>query len=174
MAAWTVIDHEELTGTQSSYDVTSIPSSYDHLMLLVSARSDYAANRDTIGGTVNGDTGGNYGRTNLFTGGEPPSSYGSAGAADWGDLMDCPGASVLADTFNVGQLWFPNYANTSNYKAGIARSSTENNSTTTYAFGQQFVSLLWESTAAIDQITLDLQSGDFVEYSSFTLYGLSA
>jgi len=40
MAAFTVIDHTELGAAASSWDVTSIPSSYDHLLVKVSARSD--------------------------------------------------------------------------------------------------------------------------------------
>ena len=67
MAAFTVIDHTELGAAASSWDVTSIPSSYDHLLVKVSARSDSS---DTYGGevrvTLNGDTGSNYSGTILW------------------------------------------------------------------------------------------------------------
>ena len=60
MAAFTVIDHTELGASASSWTKTSIPSSYDHLYLEFSARSDQAASyRDEIEIQLNGDTGTN-------------------------------------------------------------------------------------------------------------------
>ena len=174
MAVFTIIDHEELSGTTATYDVTSIPASYDHLYLTVSARSDNVSYRDAIYCKVNNDSGSNYTRTNLFAGDSTsPSSYGAAGATIFGDFMDCVAASALADTFNAGTLWIPNYANTANFKQLLARSGSPNNDNTNYRWGLQCVAGLWSSTAAIDQLTLSLQNGDFVQHSSFTLYGVT-
>ena len=67
--AYTVIDHTELSGTTASWSKTSIPSSYDHLYLVWSARSNHSANRDSIYCNVNGDTSSSdYSMTHLFSG----------------------------------------------------------------------------------------------------------
>jgi hypothetical protein len=173
MAAFTVIDHTELTGTTASWSKTSIPSSYDHLYLCWSARSDHSAYRDAIYCNVNSDTGSNYSMTHLFTGSGTPSSYRTSGVTAWTDFADNPGANVLADTFGTGSMWLPHYSNSANFKQCYANSATENNSTTDYQWGIQVIAGLWSSTAAVTALALTLQSGDFVQYSSFTLYGVT-
>ena len=174
MAAFTVIDHEELSGTTPTYDVTSIPSSYDHLYLCWSARSDHSAYRDAIYCNVNSDTSSSdYSMTHLFTGSATPSSYRTSGVTAWTDFADNPAATALADTFGTGFMWLPNYANTANFKQCYANSATENNSTTDYQWGMQVIAGLWTNTDAVDAIALTLQNGDFVQYSSFTLYGVT-
>jgi hypothetical protein len=174
-AAFTVINHTELSGSAASVSIASIPSSYDHLLLKVSARSDQSAHRDTLNCTVNGDTGTNYSRTHLFTGTSSPSSYRNSGGNKWHDFMELIGASAQAGTFSVGTLWLPNYAGTTGYKQGFASSATTQNSNTDYQWGLQNVALLWSSTAAINQLTFDQQTGpNFVQYSTFTLYGVTA
>ena len=173
MAVFTVIDHEELSGTTATYDVTSIPSSYDHLYLVVSARSDNASVRTDIIGKANGDTGSNYSRTLLYAGTSTVSSSRASGASALWDLLPCPAASALADTFNTGAVWIPNYANTANFKQFLAKSAMENNSTTDWEWKMVTGAHLWSSTAAINQLTLYPQHGDFVQYSTFTLYGVT-
>ena len=174
MAAFTVIDHEELTGTTASWSKTSIPSSYDHLYLCWSARSDHSAYRDAIYCNVNSDTSSSdYSMTHLFTGSATPSSYRTSGVSAWTDFADNPGATALADTFGTGFMWLPHYSNSANFKQCYANSATENNSTTDYQWGMQVIAGLWTNTDAVDAIALTLQNGDFVQYSSFTLYGVT-
>ena len=174
MAVFTVIDHTELGAAASSYDVTSIPASYDHLYLEYSARSDRAAAyRDFPDITLNADTGTNYSATYLFTSRSTPSSYRYTGQASIKDL-EMTAASSTADTFGVGTVWIPNYANTANFKQILARSAAEGATTTDYQWGLNCVAGLWSDTSAVDQITLTPQSGDnFVQYSTFTLYGVT-
>ena len=173
MPAFTVIDHTELSGTTAQYDVTSIPSSYDHLCLVVSARSDNVSVLTNMTGWVNGDTGSNYSRTLLYAGTSTPASSQASGATILWDLLPVPAASALADTFGTGKVWIPNYANTANYKQLLATGAMENNSTTNNEWFLRAGAHLWSSTAAINQLTLDLQAGDFVQYSTFTLYGVT-
>ena len=173
MAVFTVIDHTELTGTTASWSKTSIPSSYDHLYLCWSARSDHSAYRDAIYCNVNSDTGSNYSMTHLFTGSSTPSSYRTSGVTAWTDFADNPAATALADTFGTGSMWLPHYSNSANFKQCYANSATTNNSTTDYQWGIQVIAGLWSSTAAVTALALTLQNGDFVQYSSFTLYGVT-
>ena len=173
MAAFTVIDHTELSGNAASYDVTSIPSSYDHLYLTTSTRTDDVVYSDQLGLRFNGDTGTNYSWTRLTTGTSTP--YSSRGDTDTSiEGLYTPGSSADANTFGTMTMWIPNYANTANFKQTASRWAQENNSTTDW---QWFVGVhagLWASTAAVNQITLTPLDGDnFVQYSTFTLYGVS-
>ena len=173
--AHTVIDHTELSGTTASWSKTSIPSSYDHLYLVWSARSNHSANRDSITCNVNGDTSSSdYSMIHIFSGASGgASSYKTSGVSAWTDFADNPGSSALADTFGSGYMWLPNYANTVGFKQCFASSATTWDTTTDYAWGMQIISGLWTNTAAITAIALTLQNGSFVQYSSFTLYGVT-
>jgi hypothetical protein len=74
-----------------------------------------------------------------------------------------------ASTFANDELYIPNYAS-SNYKSAQLDSVNENNSTTqriTLSVG------LWSDTAAITSIKLVQGSGNFAEYSTAYLYGIS-
>ena len=174
MAAFTVIDHTELTGNATSYDKTSIPSSYDHLYLVISTRTDDVVYFDQLGLRFNGDTGTNYSWTVMNAGTSTPSSSRGSSDTSIEYLYGATGTSALADTFGTMTMWIPNYANTANFKQTASRWAQENNSTTDW---QWFVGVhagLWASTAAVNQITLTPLDGDnFVQYSTFTLYGVT-
>jgi len=171
MAAFTVIDHEELTGSVASWTSTTIPSSYDHLLLEVSARQDGSYHAVNCYFTVNGAV--DYGNTNLTASTTTPASARAAGY-DYIDVMHTPAASATADTFGAISVWIPNYANTANFKPMIMRAASENASTTDAQWNLALVAGLWNSTAAITSITLDAYGSDnFVQYSTFTLYGVT-
>ena len=72
-------------------------------------------------------------------------------------------------------MWIPNYANTANFKQVLFQSAGPNNSTTNDQWHVGMSASLWQSTAAIDQFTWQPYGSDnFVQYSTFTLYGVSA
>jgi hypothetical protein len=86
------------------------------------------------------------------------------------------GASVLADTFSTVTMWIPNYANTANYKSAIISVTAPSTSTTNYQWGVWQGANLWHSTAAINELkyfVYDIGGDDFVQYSTFTLYGVT-
>jgi hypothetical protein len=176
MAAFTIIDHTELSGSASSWDVTSIPSSYDHLFVRWSARSDqsHAYVNDNIECKLNGDTGTNYSVTRLLASSNPPWSYRSTGSGMWNNWGQNPDAMVQANTFGIGSMWIPYYANTANYKQGLSNSALENNSATNDEWRMALAAGLWTSTAAVNQITFTTQNAaNFIAYSTFTLYGVT-
>ena len=173
MAAFTVIDHEELTGAAATWTSATIPSSYDHLYLTISARSSSGGSNDYdyVDVQFNGDTGTNYSSTILWA--ENLGSARETGANGLDRLILMNADASLADTFGNASLWIPNYANTANYKQVLGKFVCENNDTTT---GHWLIGVgagLWSSTAAITSITVDPQNGDLMEYSSFTLYGVT-
>jgi len=175
MAAFTVIDHTELGASASSYDVTSISASYDHLYLVMSTRGDVAAYFDNINLTLNGDTGANYSQTELYADQSGTiSSWRGTGFNYANAGLDSNGASMLADTFGSHQVWIPHYSNTANFKQILAFGAAENNSTTGSQWREMIGANLWSATAAVNQITLTPATGDdFVQYSTFTLYGIT-
>ena len=173
MAAFTVIDHTELSGTASSYDVTSISASYDHLYLEASVRSDQSgAYQDFCHFQFNNDTtASNYSSTWLIASTSTPTSS-RATTYTWGGFINGP--SALADTFSPVTMWIPNYANTANFKQVLFQSAGPNNSTTNDQWHVGMSASLWQSTAAIDQFTWQPYGSDnFVQYSTFTLYGVT-
>jgi len=174
-AAFTVIDHTELSGSATTWTKSSIPSSYDHLYLEFSARSDRgSSSRDEMTVRLNGDTGSNYSVTQMFA-----VSAGSIGSQRQSttaiEKIYLPASSSTADTFGAGTLWIPNYANTANFKQVLIQAACEGATNTNYEWGLAVCAGLWTSTAAVNQITLGILTGtNFVQYSTFTLYGVTA
>lgn len=85
-------------------------------------------------------------------------SYGVIGAV-----------SYTANTFGNFEAYFPNYTS-SNYKTFSVDGVTENNATEAYAC---MVAGLWSDTAAINSITFRPDAGNLIQYSTFSLYGVS-
>ena len=80
----------------------------------------------------------------------------------------------MADTFGATTVWIPNYANTANYKSFISQTTTENNSAVDGNWYLMLGAGLWSDTSALSQIDVSMVSGDdFVQYSTFTLYGVT-
>jgi len=178
----TWVGHHECTTTDASVTFGStstadeyIKQTYDHLYLLMSTRGDVSAHFMDINLTLNGDTGTNYSGTGLYGDQTPaPLSWRDTGYAfaNWG--LDSCGASMLADTFGTTKVWIPHYSNTANFKQILASGAAQNNSTTNSEWRVHIGANLWSATpAAVTEITLTPASGNFVEFSTFTLYGLT-
>jgi len=181
MAAFTVIDHTELVSSANSYTKSSIPSSYDHLYFVASVRTDASNYTDYAEMEFNADTTtSNYSYTLLLaldTGAATPaSSRGSTAQALSLFGGEVCGASTTADTFSTVKMWIPNYANTTGFKSAMISVATENASATNYQWGLWQGANLWHSTAAINELkyyVYDIGGDDFVQYSTFTLYGVT-
>lgn len=176
MASFTVIDHTEMTNaTTTVWSKTSIPSSYDHLLLMASARTDYGSNYTFPKITFNGDTGTNYSDTELrtiTTSSAPSSTRNTSNAYIQAGTVN--GSSPTADSFGSFKMWIPNYAGTTGYKAVAIYCTAGGLAASHGTFNVNMTAGLWHSTAAIDEIHMAAHSGSFVQYSEFTLYGVSA
>jgi len=172
MAAFTVIDHTELTGTAVSWEKTSIPSSYDHLLIKASMRSADTGNNASCKLRVNGETAStNYSYTTLRAATSTPSSVQYTSEPQLGSPT-MTAAAALADTFSPVTIWIPNYANTANFKQVLWYGGNSYNSTTDWDWQLKVTAALWSNTDAIDQVTL-ITGVNFVEFSTFTLYGVT-
>lgn len=173
MAVFTVIDHQELTGTAASWTKSSIASSYDHLLILASVRSNRAAVYDSLKLGFNANTtSGDYSHISLLASSSTPTSgLNTAQAPTF--IGDMCGASNLADTFSNVKIWVPHYSNTANFTQAITQLVHPDNSTTNGNWGVEVDAVLFQSTAAITEVSLHTGTGSFVEYSTFTLYGVT-
>jgi hypothetical protein len=98
--------------------------------------------------------------------GAPGSGIGSTTSIDfWTDY-----SGATASTFGSTEIYIPNYTS-SNFKSVSVDTVAENNGTAGF---NGFNAGLWSNTAAITSIALSPASGSWVQYSTFSLYGVSA
>jgi hypothetical protein len=156
------------SGGSSEINFSSIPSTYTDLCLFVSGRSTAAVNSVQIGAYLNGGSypGTGSSNKNLIANGSTVSSSSNVDYLIFGDVT---GTSATSSTFSNVQVYLTNYAG-STAKSMSTDSVTENNGTTVttalYANGTT-------NTAAISAIKMNLGAGNFAEYSTATLYGIS-
>ena len=158
----TLISDQLLAASVASVSFPNIPQGFNHLRLVMAARTDRAANYGQVNCTFNGDSGANY----TFKG----PNQGSGIAASSFELGDIAGASAPAGYVGCTDLLIPNYAQTSLFKswAGIAnwQDGTDN--------ANGLVTGTWLSTAAITSLALVVAGGsNFIAGSRVTLYGMS-
>ena len=173
MAVFTVIDHTEVGAAGvTSWEVTGISASYDHLYLVASWRSDDVEYLDDSLVYLNSDTGTTlYSCTRLMNNAYPSSERSTVQIR----LVN-PGSSVTADTFGTVTAWLPNYANTANFKQLIWHTASETNSDSTSNWSISHTAAMYtEDTTAIDEIKMICFTGstDIAQYSSFTVYGIT-
>ena len=172
MAVWNVIDHTELSGTATYWEETSIPSSYDHLCIVTSQRVDASVYEQSSDLTLNSD---GVGYSYTYSLANSSSAPGGSRAASQGRILGpySTGASALADTFATSTIWIPYYANTSNYPAVFIEMGLPNNSTTAWQWRMMQIAGLWGNTSAVNAVRIETSGGNFVQYSTFTLYGIN-
>ena len=151
------------SGGAASMAFTSIPSTYTDLLVKTSTRGTSAHIANDIILSFNGSNANFTGK--LLYGNGASTVSGNAGNS----IGLYVGANATASTFSNGEYYIPNYTS-SNYKSTSADDVSENNATTAY---QYFIASLWSQTAAITSITLTPTSGNFVQYSTAYLYGIS-
>lgn len=155
-------------GGASSIDFTSIPSTYTDLCVKVSARTDSNAGQPWAGLrlAINGVT------TNLsFRALYGNGSSASSGSGTTAEVGMASSSASTASTFGNSEFYIPNYAGNTN-KSFSADGVQETNGTTALV---ALDANLWSNTAAITSLSIQPQSGvgNFVQYSSATLYGIS-
>ena len=175
MAVWTVIDHEELGSATAYWEHTGIPTTYDHLLLMVSGRSDDAVTQRygvlQVGdGSL--DTGTNYSGTVLLARSVTPISERDT-SATFIRASYVVDETDAADAFANIKIWIPHYANTANFKQMVVTTTGTTESVADNGWSVGINAGLWRSTDNIERIRLSLSAGDWMQYSSFTLYGIT-
>jgi hypothetical protein len=157
-----------LTTTAASVTFSSIPQTYQNLMLRVSARSDSGADRDSLIFTINGDTNGaNYLR-------------GWASRSNGSDQFDnssnsrtlsfsCVGGTATANVFSSTEITISRYTQSVTKLLGFYATSTDGDSDSILNIG----SLIWPFNSAITDLVLAPSSGgNFVAGTTINLYGI--
>lgn len=178
MPDYEIIAEDTLSATAASIDITSIPATFAHLELIISARSTKAATT-TYGGTmtVNGLTSSIYNSAGIYSyNGASPSAY--TYSVDTRTQIDncfrIMDDNLPANCYAPTKIMIPNYSNTSvTRKCAMIQSASPSDQTSDYwhsiAGGHVTVS------AAINQITLFAQSASdpFKAGTSYYLAGWS-
>lgn len=154
------------SGGASSIEFTSIPQTYTDLKLVLSARSTTSDSTNpwkfaTI--SFNGNT---SNRTTRFLSGNGSTA---SSASDTTIYTWVAGHNATASVFGNAEIYIPNYTSANNKSLSID-TVTENNATASY---MNLQAGLWSNTAAITQVTITLDTGNFVQYTTATLYGIS-
>ncbi len=158
-------------------EFTSIPQTYKHLQLRISARQARASESvectirlGTAGGAV--DTGNNYYSHRVYGYGSTEGSGGGTARAYWkrpGPIVSA--ASVDAAQYGGGVIDIVDYANANKNTTAISISGSALGATYSWV---QFGGGVWDNTGAVDRIAIGAYnySGDFVRGSEFSLYGI--
>jgi len=164
----TLIEHYEVpSGGVSSITfmaVGDIPADYTDLVLKLSLRTSQANTFSTLNINFNG-SGANFSNRWLYGNGSTSGSWTQTTY-----IADINAANNTANTFSNTEIYIPNYASNNNKSFSVDHVH-EQNGTTAY---QEIVAGLWSNTNAITSITFTPGSGNFVQYSSATLYGILA
>ena len=160
-------------GGETTFNFTSIPSTYKHLQIRWMARDTISTAGDNgIQLQCNGLGGTNYAYHSLKGNGTAVSAAGTASTAfmqtPYGDTPSSTGATNM---FAVGILDLIDYASTSKYKTfRIISGSNINTADTTY--GISLTSGLVMTTNAITSILIYASGSAFAANTSFALYGI--
>jgi hypothetical protein len=146
----------------NSVTISSIPSGYTDLVLVINAGSSAGADANF---RLNGDSGSNYSRTSITGNGSAASSSRTANATIGRLNFNGYPFGAAGDTTIIAH--FMNYANTTTYKTVISRANQA-------SLGTDAVVNLWRSTAAINSIEiLSTAAATYVAGSTFSLYGIA-
>jgi hypothetical protein len=152
-------------GGAADIEFTSIPGTYDDLVIKISSRSSTASANDNIQIDFNGST---ANRTNREL-------YGTGSAAGSGTASEMragytSGDTATASTFGNAEIYIPNYAGSTN-KSSSADGVSEGNITGQF---MAMVANLWSQTSAITSVKIRpaANAATWKQYTSATLYGI--
>lgn len=152
-------------GGAANIEFTSIPATFDDLVVKLSGRSSRAGEfRDGFTMSLNGSTA-NFSYRMLEATGSSPGSY----SASTGLIGNTPAATSSANTFGSAEIYLPNYAGSTN-KSYSGDSTQPSNSTT--AITLNMVAGLWSNSAAITSLRITSDISPFVQHSTAVLYGI--
>lgn len=163
-----LISSNILSSTTASVTFSSIPATYTDLALMVSARSNVAANQETVNLQFNGNTSSIYSNTRIFGSG---STVGSNTNSNISRILApyVNGDTADSNTFGSIEIYIPSYTVSQNKPLG-AFGAAERNDVTAYMGA---TAGLFSSTTAISSLSVTPENGtSWLSGSSFYLYGI--
>jgi hypothetical protein len=154
-------------GGAATISFSSIPSTYTDLVLYTSLRSTTTGNANDRAAivTFNGSSS-NYSARRLY-------AYdGTTTGSDSSTGIDIyySGTTGTINTFSNDFVYLSNYASASNKAVSVDNASEQNSSVKNWL---ALYAWRWADSAAITSITLTPDAGNFAQYSSAYLYGIS-
>lgn len=117
--AMTLISSNVLGSPAANFTFSSIPGSYNHLRLMVVARSALNAAADNFAVQVNADSNTNYGQIGVSNTGSTVASDGALNLTSWhAQVTDLAAATSNASNASTLIIDLPYYANTTFQKVG--------------------------------------------------------
>ena len=168
MATYTLIESQVLGSTTASVTFSAIDQTFTDLVLKYSPRGSAAYAASNLIMKFNGSTSGYSDRLLYTNNGTSALSYQQSAQAQ-SDLQYLNQATSTANTFSNNEIYIPNYTS-ANYKSFSSETAAEDNATAAILGVDAG---LWSNAAAITSIYLAPNTGSFVQYSSFYLYGIS-
>jgi hypothetical protein len=153
-------------GGSASISFTSIPQTYTDLVIKASARSTDSGSQITCYTWINGDRSSIYKYIVLQGSGTAVGSASYTNSAI--DIGQVSASSGTSNTFGNSEIYIPNYTG-STYKSLSIDTAQENNTSTAYL---DLHAALYPKTDAVTSISISTLVGNFVQYSTFTLYGV--
>lgn len=166
---YTLITSNTLSTTTASVTFSSIPQTYNDLVLKISARADTVDTNVNIFMRLNGDTGANYNslQYGYYTSGNNQNeNFNRTNMGDNGPWA--AGANILTNMFGANEAYFSNYT-AAQFQVMATQGQVENNSSSGWAMT---TSGQYRGSAAITSILMYPYSGNFVAGSTFWLYGI--
>lgn len=151
----------------ATVEFTSIPSTYTHLQLRALARTDYAAASIAFHINFNSNAATNYSSHELTGNGTSAAATAST-TTQYPVLGDITGSSATSSVFGSVVLDILDYKNTSKFKTIRSLSGNDRNGSGKLGL----YSGNWRNTNAITSIQIIPGAGNFIQYSSFALYGI--
>ncbi len=151
------------SGGSSSINFIAIPQNYTDLLIFTSTRSNSATESNYYRVRFNSSTT-NYSGKHLSGSG---SGTSSGNFETWGNTVN---STATANTFENAYFYVPNYTS-SNNKSVSGDNTQENNATLSRI---NLIAGLWSDASAITSVQIVLDAGNFVQYSTATLYGIKA
>jgi hypothetical protein len=157
-----------LSATTASITFAGIPAGYKHLQIRGIARNSTSGSGFQIGYiTFNSDSGSNYSLHRLQGDGTSATASGTANTAFISTATE-PQAGDTANTFGAFVIDILDYADTNKNKTVRSLDGVDTNGAGVIALR----SGAWRNTAAINTISIAASSNNFLQYSSFALYGI--
>jgi hypothetical protein len=156
------------SGGAANIEFTSIPSTFQHLQLRGIIRGDRSDTVSFIKVQANSDTANNYANHGILGNGSSASVYAIT-TTDHAVRAEIPAASATASIFAGLYCDILDYQNTNKNKTFRALTGNDRNGA-----GQvRFLSGVWLNTSAITSLKIiDGNGNNFVQHSSFALYGI--
>jgi hypothetical protein len=154
-------------GGQANIQFSNIPGTYRNLLLTFVGRGDSSSDNKQLYMQLNGDTGSNYDWQNSYNG-----SGELAQADSKAEVGYITGATAPSNAAGGGQILLNSYAGTSFRKLWSGTTHLHDHDTNAARTFSMVPSGSWRSTAAITSILLFPASGNFVQNSVASLYGI--